>query len=63
MFCPECGESTKTIFVLTISPGLISTLRLKEAIRFFACDECLVPVLTDHLSRSKRAPIKVGVLR
>jgi hypothetical protein len=62
MFCPECGMKTETVFVLTIGPSMVDTLRRKHAIKVFACDECLVGKLTIHLSRTKRLPVKVGVL-
>jgi hypothetical protein len=61
--CPECGSKTETVFVLTIGPSILDTLKRKHSIKVYACDECLLDKLTIHLSKSKRLPIKVGVLK
>ena len=63
MFCPSCGKQSETVFVITVQPSIIDTVRRKESIRSFACDNCLVVKLTEQLTKSKRMPLKVGVLR
>lgn len=62
MFCPTCGKQSETVFIITVASSLISSIRGREPIRSYACDSCLVPKLLDQLKKSKRMPLKVGVL-